>query len=240
MSNPELFGRDKFDPGSKDSITITEGEFDAPSVYEAVRGQTAAVSVRSSSQAKRDCIAHRDYINSFKKIIICFDNDEPGQKAAREVSTLFDFNKVYHVKLTKYKDASDYFQNGEVDALEKTWRNCRRYSPDNIISTFEEIEKSLLESREDCIGTYPFTQVQNSLYGLHRGEVIVFKGPSGIGKTEVFRAMEHHLLKTTKSNIGIIHMEEDNATTVKALAGYELNLPATLPDSGLSNLDILN
>lgn len=238
MSIPGLFGKDKFDRGSKESITITEGEFDAPSIYEATRGKTAAVSVRSSSQAKRDCVADYDYINSFDKIIICFDNDEPGQKAAREVSSLFDFNKVYHVKFEKYKDASDYFQNGEVDNLEKIWSNCKRYSPDNIISTFAEIEKSLLKSKEDEIGTYPFNSLQNALYGLHRGEVVVFKGLSGIGKTEVFRAMEHHLLKTTKSNIGLIHMEEDNGTTVKALAGYELNLPATLPDAGLSNSEI--
>lgn len=240
MSTPGLFGKDKFDPGSKPSITITEGEFDAPSIYEAVRSKTAAVSVRSSSQAKRDCVADYDYINSFDKIYICFDNDEPGQKAAREVSALFDFNKVYHVKFTKYKDASDYFQHGEVDSLELIWRNARRYSPDNIISTFEEIAHSLKESKEDEIGTYPFTGIQTATYGLHRGEVIVFKGLSGIGKTEILRAMEHHLLKTTKSNIGIIHLEEDNGTTVKAIAGYELDQPATLPDCGLSQEDILN
>ncbi len=237
-SQPGLFGRDKFDPGSKESITITEGEFDAPSVYEATRGRTAAVSVHSSSQAKRDCIQDRDYINSFGKIIICFDSDEPGQKAAKEVSSLFDFNKVYHVKLNKYKDASDYFQKGEVDNLEKAWAGAKRYSPDNIISSFEDIREALKKSQEDQIGTYPFRNLQAMTYGLHKGEIILFKGLEKIGKTEIFRAIEHHLLKTTTANIGIIHLEEDNATTIKGIAGYELGRPAILPDSGLSEDDI--
>lgn len=238
MKAPGLFGKDKFDPGSKDSITITEGEWDAPSVYEAVRGETAAVSVRSSSQAKRDCTADRDYINSFKRIYLCFDNDEPGQRAAKEVSSLFDFHKVYHVKLTKYKDASDYFQNGEVDNLEKVWKGAKRYSPDNIISTFGEIEDALNHSREDQIGTYPFKTLQSMTYGLHKGEVVLFKGQEKIGKTEIFRAIEHHILKTTPHNIGIVHLEEDNATTIKGIAGYELGQPAILPDSGLSIRDV--
>jgi twinkle protein len=239
MKASGLFGKDKFDPGSKDSITITEGEYDALSVYECLRHRTAACSIRAAGAAYRDCVTDREYINSFNKIYLCFDNDEPGQKAAQEVSSLFDFTKVYHVKFTKYKDANEYLQNGEADNLRAIWENAKRYSPDNIISSFKDIEEALEESKEDEIGSYPFKSLQSSLYGLHRGEVVVFKGMSGIGKTEVFRAMEHHLLKTTKSNIGIIHMEEDNATTVKAIAGYELGIRATVPDCGLSNSDIL-
>src|SRR5690606_30114060 len=67
----------------------------------------------------------------------------------------------------------------------------------------------------------------------------VVKAQEGVGKTEFFRALEHHALKTTKHPIGIIHLEEDNATTIKAIAGYELGVPAVLPDCGLSREDIL-
>lgn len=239
-SQAGLFGKNLFDPGSKESITITEGELDAPSIYEAVRGRTAATSVHSASTAKRDCIADRDYINSFNRIIICFDNDESGQKASKEVSSLFDFRKVYHVKFNKYKDANDYFQAGEVDNLEKAWSAAKRYSPDNIISEFGDILAALEKSEEDQIGTYPFRSLQAMTYGLHKGEIIVFKGFEKIGKTEIFRAICHHLLKTTKSNIGVIHLEEDNATTIKGIAQYELGQPAILPDSGLSTTDIFD
>lgn len=238
MKDAGLFGKDKFDPGSKKSITITEGEFDALAVWDMTRGDTAAVSIRSASSARRDCTRDWEYINSFDKIILCLDADEPGQDATREIASLFDFNKVYQVKFHKFKDANDYLVNQEVNEFLSCWKNARRFAPDNIISSFNEIEKSLEDSKEDLIGTYPFSALNAALYGLHQGEVVLFKGLEGIGKTEIFRAIEHHLLRTTKHNIGIIHLEEDNATTIKAIAGYELNMPAVLPDSGLSRSDI--
>lgn len=237
-SQPGLFGKDKFDPGSKESITITEGEFDAPSIYEAVRGQTAACSVHSASQAKRDCIADRDYINSFSRIIICFDNDEAGQRAAKEVSSLFDFNKVYHLKLSKYKDASDYFQNGEVDNLEKAWKAAKRYSPDNIISSFSDIRKALDESKDDRLADWPFNNLNSKLFGIFKGEVTVIKAQEGVGKTSLFRALEYSILSQTKIPIGILHLEEPNSRTIKGLAGYHLGRPAIKPDSGLSDGDV--
>lgn len=240
MNEAGLWGTDKFDRGSKSSITITEGCYDALAVYDMTNGNTAAVAIKSSTSGRKECIRDWEYINSFDKIILCLDNDDPGQTATREIAALFDFNKVYQVKLTKYKDANKYLEEQDTADFFQTFKRARRFAPDNIISTFSEIEKTLEQSKEDQIGTYPFTQLNAALYGLHQGEVIVFKGPEGIGKTEIFRATEHHLLKTTKHPIGIIHLEEDNGTTVKAIAGYELEVPAVLPDCGLSNEEIFS
>lgn len=240
MTKPGLFGKDKFDPGSRDSITITEGELDAASVYEMLMGRTAAVSVTNAGMAARDLYEDREYVNSFDKIYLCFDNDEAGQKALRSVVGLFDFNKVYIVKLHRYKDANEYLQNQEANNFEKAWKNARRYSPDNIISTFAEIRAALEGHNESQLGTYPFKTLNEKTYGLHEGEVIVVKARRGVGKTELLRAIEYHLLKTTSHNIGLIHLEEDNGTTIKALAGYQLGLPAVLPDSGISLEDVFS
>lgn len=250
MKDPDLFGMDRFDPGSLDSCTITAGEYDAPSIFQVTRGKTAAVSLPSGnlSQALKVCSKNYEWINSFKKIYICLDNDEVDKKTAKAISQLFDFNKVYQVRLTKYKDANDYVQKGEFDELFRAWDHAKRYSPDNIISQFNDIRKALNTVKEDQIGTYPFSELNKMLYGLHRGEIITVFSVSaqtgasgtGTGKTEFFRALEHHLLKTTTSNIGIIHLEEDSSMTIKAIAGYELRRPATLPEhvTGLSKEDI--
>jgi twinkle protein len=239
MAEAGCFGVDKFDPGSKGSVTITEGEYDALAIYEATRGSTAGISVRSASSALRDCTRDYDFINSFARIIIAFDADEPGQQAARAVASLFDFNKVYHVKFNRHKDSNAYLEANEGEELYKAWEAARRYAPDNIISTFGEFAKSLKKGKEDLLATYPHEGLQTSLYGLFAGEVIVFKGDEGIGKTEIFRWLEHHILSTTKHNIGILHLEEDNGTTVKALAGYELKSPTVLPDSNISDEDVI-
>lgn len=235
-----LFGQDIFDPGSKKSITICEGEFDAMATYEMLRGNSACVSLKSgASGAASDLRKHYDYVNSFDRIYLAFDNDKPGQEATRSVQGLFDFRKVYHVKFHKYKDANEYLEKGAADEFEATWKSAKRFTPDNIISGFGEIAAALAEQNEDQLGQYPFPELNERLYGVHAGEVIVVKAPEGVGKTEFFRATEHHLIKTTEYPIGIIHLEEDNGTTIKAIAGYELGVPAVLPDCGLSREDIL-
>jgi len=241
VKDTRLFGQDIFDPGSKKSITITEGEFDAMAAYEMLRGQSACVSIRNGAGgALADFKKHYDYINSFERIYICFDNDKPGEAAVKSIQGLFDFRKVYHVKFHKFKDANDYIQNDSADDFEATWKSAKRFAPDNIISGFDQIEEALSEQNEDQLGTYPFPDLNEMLYGIHAGEVIVIKAGEGVGKTEFFRATEHHLIKTTEYPIGIIHLEEDNGTTIKAIAGYELGVPAVLPDCGLSREDILS
>ena len=239
IASAGLFGSRLFDRGSKDAVIICEGEKDAMSAYEMLQHKFASVSVQSSSSAKRDCTKDYDWLNSFSKIYICMDNDKAGREAVAKLQGLFDFRKVYHVRLDRHKDANEYLVAGEAFDFARTVSSAKRFAPDNIISAFSDIEKALDVSAEDQLGTYPFSGVDSNLYGLHAGEVIVIKAQEGVGKTEFLRALEHHLLKTTKHPIGIIHLEEDNATTVKAIAGYELQLPAVLPDCGLSKQDIL-
>lgn len=237
-----LYGMHVHPPGSKRSVTVFEGEQDALSGDTVVGDKTASVSVQSASTALRDVRNNRDYLNSFEKIIFWFDSDVAGQEALQKVVSagLFDFSKVFIVSDTKYKDANEYLQANETKELFSVWKSAKRYTPDGIISTFSEIEEALNKAKEDQIGTYPFEQLQQNLFGLHRGEVIVFKAPEGIGKTETFRAIEHHLLKTTDKRLGIIHLEEDDGTTIKAIATYELGVPCVLPDSGVTNKEIMD
>lgn len=239
MNEAGCFGVDKFDPGSKDTIVIVEGEYDALACYEILRGSAAVISVRSASSAKRDCTRDYDYINSFGKIVLALDNDEPGQAASRSISGLFDFSKVYHVRTSRFKDANEYLVEGFADDYAAAIKAAKRYAPDNIISTIAEFRDALKQRHEDLLATYPFQGLQDRLYGMFAGEVICFKGLEGIGKTEIFRAIEHHLLSSTKHNIGILHLEEDNGVTVRALAGYSLGAPTLLPDSNVSDADIL-
>lgn len=239
LVNPGLFGKDKFDRGSKESITIVEGMDDAPSMYEITRGQSACVAVTSSVNALKDCTLDFDYINSFKKIYLCFDNDDAGKQAVNAIAPLFDYTKTYHVKFTKFKDPTEYLEHGDGNTLYEAWKNARRFAPDSIISSFQEIEQSLEESAEDQLATWPFTGLQNKLLGIFKGEVTCIKAPEGVGKTTLFRATEHHILKTTKHPIGIIHLEEKNSRTIKGIVGYELEVDAISPESPLSNKDIM-
>lgn len=233
-----LFGIERFTPGQHKYITITEGEYDALSAYQMLGSKSPVVSVRSASSARKDCERERDFLNSFERIYICFDNDPPGAEATREVSLLFDVNKVYEVKLGRFKDANEYLQNKAENDFLNVWSNARPYMPKDIVASWDEVDKLLQEKEAPSIGSYPFATLDQMAYGIRSGECVLFTAQEKIGKTEVIRAIEYHLLKTTDLNIGIIHLEESEKRSVQGLVGYELGVPAHLPDSGVSTADV--
>ena len=52
------------------------------------------------------------------------------------------------------------------------------------------------------------------------------------------RAIEYHLLKTTDTNIGVIHLEENKSRTIKGFVGYEVKQPIHLPDQQIPKQEI--
>jgi len=239
MKNATLFGKHLFPPGSSRSITITEGEFDTLAVYQMLASGYPVVSVRSSSSAAKDCAAERDYLNSFERIYLCLDADEPGTRATLEIAKLFDFNKVYHVKLDPaLKDANAYLQDGKTDQFKRTWWNSKRFVPEGVLSTFQEFDDIIDHSDKKVGVPYPFPTLQEMTYGIRTGETVLFTAMEGIGKTEIIRAIEYHLFTTTSDNIGIIHLEEGKERALKGLAGYQLKAPVHLPSSLASNEDV--
>jgi Autographiviridae DNA primase/helicase len=226
-----VFGRDRFDPGSAKIITIVEGEEDALAAWEMLGGKYPVVSVQSGSTAKEDCAQDREYINSFSRIYLCLDNDDVGKKASKEIARLFDFNKVYVVPLTTYKDANDYLKAEATEAFRNVWYGAKRYVPENIVSTWSEFRDILKSRSSQSIGSYPFGQLQSMAHGFREGEIVLIDAPEGIGKTEFLRAIEYHLLTTTKYNVGYIPLEESKKRHLQGLIGYHLREPLHLtPD----------
>lgn len=226
-----LFGMDRFPESCANDIIVTEGELDAMSAH-AMLG-LPAVSVRSSSSAFKDCSKARQYLNSFDNIYLCFDSDGPGQEALTKVATLWQANKVYHLKMD-LKDANEYLQAGKQQEFKQLWKNARLYLPDGIVGTFSEIEKILSSSGSAPIGEYPFPTLNSAALGIRDSEVVLLTAQEGIGKTEIVRSIEHHILKTTDHNIGIIHLEEPDKRTIQGLIGYQIGEPVHFPDSPVS------
>lgn len=234
-----VFGRDRFSPGSAQAITVTEGELDALSVYQMFGSKYPVVSIWGASTARGDLTKDYDFINAFEKIYLCFDSDEAGKAAKQAAASLFDFNKVYDVQLDpELKDPNAYLTAGRQSEFVKTWWSAKRFLPEGVISTFDEIDKIIDSDDKKESVPYPFDKLQEQTYGIRTGELVLVTAMEGIGKTEVLRAIEFDLLKRTDANIGIIHLEEGKSRIVKGLAGYELQSPVHLPDSSASKQDI--
>jgi twinkle protein len=240
MKGPQIFGLHLFEEGGQ-RITITEGAIDAMSHYQ-MMGNYPVCSVVSSSSAHRDVAAHLDKINSFDEIILCFDNDEPGQKAAKAVQSLFPPHKVKVVTMSKHNDPNDYLINKHIPDYKKAWWGAKRFQRDDILSSYDDILNALNSDKDRPAATLPWPILQEKTHGIRRGDVLLVTAQEGIGKTEVIRAMEYHFLNggiPDNENVGILHLEEDKVRSIKGLAGYELGLPIHLPGHHMNNEEVL-
>lgn len=232
-----LFGKDKFSPGSSKSCTITEGALDALSVYQMLGSRFPVFSVRSATSAKGDCAAEQEYLNSFERIYLCFDNDDSGQTAAKAVAELFDFNKVYRVALNR-KDPNEYLQAKEEKAFVNSWHAAKKYVPEGIISTFQEFDEAIEQQHTDAIGGYPWPTIENMTLGIRPKELVLVKAFTGVGKTEFISSVEYHNLTNFNEPLGVIHIEEPKDRILKRIAGYELNIPVHLKSALVSNDEV--
>lgn len=235
INSAGLFGMDKFAAGSHKFVTITEGEIDAISLYQVLK--SPVVSVQSSSTALRDCSAARSWLNSYERVYLAFDNDNPGRDAAREVARLFDYNKTYQVKFSNRKDANEYLMAGESEELRNIWWNAKKYLPETIISSFSDFKEILSQPRKYGI-PYPFPVLTEMTYGIRTGESVLLTAQEGVGKTELMHAIEYKLLKETSDAIGAIFLEEPKQRHLQAVAGLELQRPAHLPDCNVTDTEI--
>lgn len=230
-----LFGRDKFTTGSGKYVTITEGELDAASLYQVVQGPV--VSVRNAATARGDCSADRAWLNSFERVYLAFDNDQPGRDATHDVAKLFDYNKVFVVKFDRRKDANEYLQHDEGSELRNLWWTARKYQPESIINTLDEFEKILQKPVQKGLD-YPFKKLTDMTYGIRTSETVLFKAQEKVGKTELMHFILHKILRDTDDNVGAIFLEEPKQRLLQAMAGITLGKQTHLPDCNCTAAEV--
>lgn len=215
----ELFGPD-FNAGSSNKIYLTEGEFDAASLYQAL-GQTLPVLSLPSSSFGDDFIKKTyDYLSKFKQIIYAGELDTAGKKSAEKLYKVYP-EKFYYVPLTKWKDANDFITNGDENDLKWAALKPQRYSPDNFFCSEDEFLSILREENPYEYLPTGHTGIDYMCRGLVKGGVTFIKAPPGTGKTELVRYFERAVLGNG-GKLGLVHMEEMKSTTLRAMATYEL------------------
>ena len=225
-----LFGQHLFAAGSSKYITITEGEFDACAVYQMTGSKWPVVSIRSgASGALRDCKNNYEYLDTFGSIVICFDSDEPGQRAAKEVAELFGGKAKVVKHLKGMKDACDYLTENKKSEFETVWWGAEKYVPDGIIngaSLWSEVSKPLKGAELQ----YPYAGLNDLTYGIRLSELVTITAGSGLGKSQFLREITYHIMKNTEDNIGMLMLEESTRKTVESIMSLSANKPLHLPD----------
>lgn len=226
-SNSALFGQNLFNGGGK-MITLCEGELDAASVYQ-MNGGYPAVSVQNGAQsALKSCKRSFEFLDKFEEIIICFDNDDAGRKAANDVAELFAPGKC-SILTTELKDPNEYLKQGRSKQfMNEFWNNKRVYAPDGIIC-FTDMWDNLSTKEEIVTVDYPWEGLQDLSYGMRLGELCTYAAGTGQGKSTTMREIAYHIINTTKYNVGMMFLEESVKRTGLALMGIHANKPFHLP-----------
>jgi len=224
-----LFGQHLFSEGGK-FITITEGELDCLAAYQMMGSKWPVISIRNGAASALNEIKYNlDYLESFQHVVLCFDNDEPGIKAIREIANLLEPGRCKIMHLSK-KDACEYLMHGQTQKFVQDFWNARTYTPEGILCG-PDIEKILFSEEKIESYPYPWNSLNSMTYGMRRGELVLVTAGSGIGKSSVMRELAHYLMKTANEKVGCLFLEESVRKTSDGILSIEADKKFHIPAS---------
>ena len=213
-------------------IFIT-GNCDAMAAYQMLKDQGknyAVVSTPTGANTKaiKDNL---EYLESIETVVIAFDNDKVGNEAATKALEVLSTGKGKRLKLPEpHKDANDLLMaqgNGAGKVFLEAVYNAKSFRPDGIVDMSETWDSLFSDDNTKSI-PYPFIGLNDKTYGCRAREIVTITAGSGSGKSQFIRELEHHLLKVTEDNIGILALEEGTGKTGWGIISVEANLPLNI------------
>lgn len=221
-----FFGAKLWGGGKK--IVITEGEIDAMSVSQMQANKWPVISVPNGAQgAAKSIKAHLQYFDAFDEVVLMFDMDEPGTKAAQECAALFPPGKCKVASLSM-KDANELLVAGKGEQIVSAIWQAKPYRPDGLVGVsdlMEELNKPLVQ------GLPWFLEALTELtFGRRHGEVYGFGAGTGIGKTDFFTQQIAYDIEVLHEHVGLIFLEQQPTETVTRVAGKLAGKRFHVPD----------
>lgn len=230
----ELFGQAVFEAGQK-YLVITTGEEDAMSFAEVLRsssnGQeywTPCVSVTcGDGSVIKQFKANFEYINSFEKVVLAFDNDESGQRYLEEAARLISPGKAFIAKFpADVKDASDLLRQNRQSELKQVFWKAVPFSRVDVLhleQMWDDFEN------EDNNVKIPFPSAWSHLNemmngGMERGEITVIGALTSIGKSSLVSNIVWNLIENTKFKVGSMYLESTKREVVRDLLSLDAGI----------------
>ncbi|MBI52085.1 MAG: hypothetical protein CL779_02565 [Chloroflexi bacterium] len=229
-----FFGQHLF-PNSGRRVVITEGELDAASCSEVFPGWPMVSLPTGAAGAKKSIQKNLEWLQGYEEIVLFFDNDTAGRKAASDAAQVLPPGKTKVALLNAYKDASDALQKEDREAVRRAIYDAKPYRPDGIVDG-----KSLLElvttPNKPHDHSYPFDGLQNKLHGIRYGELTTITAGSGIGKSSFCRHLATSLLQTGE-RVGYVALEESNKRTALGLMSAGIGKPLHIGEHDRKDLE---
>ena len=237
ISGAGLFGQHLFKPEGK-YITVVEGELDCLSAYEMLGSKWPVVSIPNGSNGAKAAIqSSLEYLECFENVVLCFDMDEAGRKAARECAEVLSPNKARIVTLEDYKDASEYLMANKIKDFSSQWWNARPFVMTGVITLADAWESFIDRGKQEIL---PFPKAFGKLNtmlngGVAGGEITVLGALTSVGKTTLVNEITYGLWQETDVKIGCAFLEADSGEAVENLLTIHTGQNISLLDR--DNLD---
>ncbi len=220
-----LWNRGKF-------IVITEGEIDALSFAEATKCKYPVVSVPNGVDSAKGVLQNnlRWLEENFEQIVLAFDNDDVGKKAALQCATLFAPHKCL-IYTPDEKDLNEELIAGNKQKLSYIPFRAVPYRPAHIVY-IDDLAEAINKPIPPGIDT-PWEGLTKLINGVRLHEVHVIGAGTGCGKTEIIKEFMTHFRKMGK-RVGGILLEENPIRTFKSLIGKVTNTPFHLDNTCLT------
>ena len=219
-SDGSLYGQHLF-PTSGRRIVITEGELDAASCFQAMEGWPMVSLPTGAASAKKAIKANLELLQGYDEIVLFFDNDEPGKKAAQECASILPPGKAKIAVLDQYKDASDALQNNDSESIRRAIWDAKEYRPDGIVEG-RTLLQLVSTPRPPADFHYGFQGIDRLLHGARYGELVTITAGSGTGKSSFCRHLAASLL-SDGHRLGYLALEESNRRTALGLMSSALH-----------------
>lgn len=228
LKQARLFGQQLWRSGGK-RLVITEGELDALAYAQATRGSWPVVSIPNGAAAARKAIiGQSEWVSSYDEVVLLFDSDEPGQRAAIECAEALPPGRAKIAKLP-LKDAGEMLEAGRIkDLLVAVWE-AQAYRPDGVRSVADIRDEALAPVERGL--SWPWPTLTQLTHGIRTRELYGIGAGTGVGKTDVFTQIIAHLLFEHQERVGVIALEQSPADTVRRVAGKQAGKLFHVPDA---------
>lgn len=205
-----LYGQHLWSGGGK-VLVVTEGELDCLSVYQ-VNGGWPVVSLKNGAKdALKSCQVSLEWLESFEKVVLCFDNDDAGKAAQVAVAELLSPGRAYIVELP-LKDANEMIVAGRDEELRRCLFQAKQFRPDGVINGLDLWQELIDNPPHPGVPT-PWDAINKTVAGWRRREIITILAGSSAGKSTFCKQVLVGLLEHGE-RVGIISLEEDNRETM--------------------------
>ena len=230
----QLYGSHIWSTGKM--LVITEGELDCITASKVQGHKWATVSLpNGAASAAKAMTDHWDYLMNFETIVLLFDSDEAGMKAAQAAAEVLPIGRCKIAQLPA-KDANQCLVDGQGGEIINSIFQARDYRPDGLVEAQEYRDTIGIDEAASAL-EYPYSLLQEITRGVHPGTLVTLTAGSGIGKSTLVRELAHHF-HVGGNQVGMIMLEESNKRTLQGLVGIFMSKNITVDRSDVDDDEI--